>query len=177
MSLAGPSQSVAQTLKALFGIVFRRQSPERLHYSRERLVVVVIAAIALAIASHLWFFGMSLNHALVNLVFELGVLVVGLNLAWSRSRARHRLLKMTLALFLIGAAGDAALVTVSPIPLDSRFGILRQLLAIAIMLAQLVGAVNSVRFGIAVGWRTAAAFVAGYVAITLLLTELATLFL
>jgi hypothetical protein len=166
-----------QTLKSVLGITFKRQSPERLHYSRRRLVTVVLIALGLAVASHMLFFEMALNSALLKLVFELGVLVVGLNLAWSTPSARHRLLKMTLALFLISAVGDAALIATSLIPLASPLGPVRQTLAIAIMLSQLAGALNSVRFGTGVAWRMAGAYVAGYVVISVLLFELAALFI
>ncbi|MCZ6709634.1 MAG: hypothetical protein O7B25_04655 [Gammaproteobacteria bacterium] len=163
-----------QTLRSVLGIIFKRQSPERLHYSKQRLISAIIAAIAIAIASHTQFFEMSLNAALLKLVFELGVLVVGLRLAWAMSTARRRrLLKMTLALFLISALGDAALTALSVIPLDSQLGLPRQLLAVSIMLAQIIGAVNSVRFGISVNWRMAAAYVLGYVIVSMLLADLA----
>ncbi len=166
-----------QTLKSALGIAFKQQSPERLHYSRQRLVNAVLAALAMAFASHIQFFEMPLNVALLKLVFELGVLVVGLRLAWSTRSARHGLLKMTLALFLISAVGDAALTALSVIPLESRLGPPRQLLAISIMLAQIVGAVNCVRFGVSVSWRMAGAYVLGYVVVRVLLFDLAGVFL
>ncbi|MFP6815022.1 MAG: hypothetical protein VB949_05050 [Pseudomonadales bacterium] len=167
-----------QVLRSVLGIVFKRQSPERLHYSKQRLISAIIAAIVIATASHIQFFEMSLNAALLKLVFELGVLVVGLRLAWAMSDVdRRRLLKMTLALFLISAFGDGALTTLSAIPLDSRLGPPRQLLAVSIMLAQIIGAVNSVRFGVSVNWRMAGAYVLCYVIVSMLLADLAGVFL
>ena len=171
------SHPAAQTLKSVLGITFKRQSPERLQYSRQRLGAAVVSALGLAMASHMLFFEMALNAALLKLVFELGVLVVGLNLAWSTRSARHRLLKMTLALFLISAVGDATLIATSVIPLESPLNPLRQALGVSIMLAQLLGALNSVRFGIGVDWRTASAYVVGYVFLSVLLFEVAALFL
>jgi hypothetical protein len=165
------------TLKSLLGITFKRQSPERLQYSRRRLVVAVVVAVGLAFASHLLFFEMTPNAALLKLVFELGVLVIGLNLAWATRSARHRLLKMTLALFLISALGDALLIADSILALESALGPLRQLLAVSIMLAQIIGALNSVRFGLGVDWRMAAAYVAGYVVISVFLFEVGALLL
>jgi hypothetical protein len=167
-----------QTLRSVLGIIFKRQSPERLHYSKQRLISALIAAIVIAMASHIRLFEMSLNAALLQLVFELGVLVVGLRLAWAMSTTqRRRLLKMTLALFLISALGDAALTTLSVIPLDSQLGPPRQLLVVSIMLAQIIGALNSVRFGISVNWRLAGAYVLGYVVVSMLLADLAGFFL
>lgn len=168
---------MAQILSAVLGITFKRQSPERLVYTRARLVTAVALALILAMSSHLLFFGLSLNMALLKLVFELGVLVIGLNLAWSKPAARHRLLRMTLALFVISALGDGALTAVAAIPLESRLGALRQLLAVSIMLCQIMGALNSVRFGVGVGWPLAGAYVAGYVVLSQLLFELAAVFL
>ena len=139
-------------------------------------MTAIVLALTLAVASHMLFFEMSFNAALLKLVFELAVLVVGLNLAWATHSARHRLLKMTLALFLISAVGDAALVATSFIPLESRLSLLRQILAISIMLSQLVGALNSVHFGIG-DWRMAGAYVIGYVVASILLFEVAALFL
>jgi len=161
----------------VLGITFKRQSPERLVYSRQRLVTGVALALLAAMASHLLFFEMSLNEALVKLVFELGVLVLALNLAWSEQTARYRLLKMTLALFLISAVGDMALTALAAVPLQSGLGPLRQLLAVGVMLAQMLGALNSVRYGAAVGWPLAGAYVAGYVVASLLLYQLAAAFL
>jgi hypothetical protein len=70
-----------------------------------------------------------------------------------------------------------ALTTLSAIPLDSRLGPPRQLLAVSIMLAQIIGAVNSVRFGVSVNWRMAGAYVLCYVIVSMLLADLAGVFL
>lgn len=183
MSHSPSPQNVWQVLKSVLGITFKRQSPERLVYSRQRLVTAVLIALIAAMTSHLLFFEMSLNEALMKLVFELGVLVVALNLAWSpalpssKKTNRHRLLKMTLALFLLSALGDLALTLLGAMPLESSLGPPRQVLAVLVMLAQLLGALNSVRFGAAVGWALASAYVAIYLAASLLLYQLAASFL
>lgn len=120
MSQTPVAQILRQTT-ALLGIVFARKSPERLSYSRRNLIVSVFVALFAAYFAHTRFLGLDTPHALVKLVFELGILVVGLNFAW-RSRAdRQRLLRMTMTLFLISAAGDVVLILLSLVPLESIF--------------------------------------------------------
>ncbi|MCZ6616930.1 MAG: hypothetical protein O7E57_02265 [Gammaproteobacteria bacterium] len=48
----------------------------------------------------------------------------------------------------------------------------RQLLAFAVMISMTVGAANTVQYGMSVGWRMAAVYVLGYIALALMFYEI-----
>ena len=172
-----PVGQILRQTTALLGIVFARKSPERLSYSRRNLIVSVFVALFAAYFAHTRFLGLDTPHALVKLVFELGILVVGLNLAWRSSADRQRLLRMTMTLFLISAAGDVVLILLSLVPLESSLGPSRQAIAYATMLAMIAGAVNVLQYALGVSWRIGGAYALGYVALSLLFYDLTRLFL
>ncbi len=161
---------------ALVGVIFLRKSPERLTYSRRRLLLAIGLACPFAYVSHVWLLGLDTPHALLKMVCELIVLVVGLRLARLNQAGRatafqYRLLVMTLTLFLISIFGDSVLIVLSFVPLESSLGSARQLLAFATMIFMAVGAANTVQYGMSTAWRMAAFYILGYIALALMLFE------
>lgn len=156
---------------ALFGVVFLRRSPERLAYSRQRLLLAIGLACPAAYVTHVWLLGLDTPHALLKMVCELIVLVMGLRLARisHATSGQYRLLVMTLTLFLISLFGDVLLIALSTIPLQSPLGSTRQLLAFGTMISMALGAANTVQYGMSIAWRTAAFYVLGYFALTMML--------
>ncbi len=165
---------------ALVGIIFLRKSPERLSYSRTRLLLSIGLACPVAYGCHVWLLGLDTPHALLKMVCELGVLVIGLRLARlsqanSATVSQHRLLVMTLTLFLISIFGDLVLIALSFVPFESSVGQARQILAFTTMISMAFGAVNTVQFGMGVGWRMAVVYVLGYIALAMMLYEVTSL--
>lgn len=157
---------------ALVAVVFARKSPERLIYTQRRLYIWLFAALLAAYLAHTRLLGLDTPHALLKLVCELGVLVVGLNLAW-RTRASHqKLVRMTMTLFMISTLGDAVLLLLSLVPLESDFGPTRQAIAFVMMLAMTAGAINTLQYALAVSWRIAGSYALGYIAVALLFYDL-----
>lgn len=161
--------SAQRLLDDLLGIIYLRRSPERLVYSRGVLIAALVLAVVAAFAAHVLFLGLSLPFALLKIVCELGIFVVALNQT-ARTRAVHfRVLKMALALLLISALGDAALVSLSFLPLQPP----RQVVAMLVLGSQIFGGVNCVQFGLSVTWLRAAAFAGAYIVAALLFYQLA----
>lgn len=159
-----------RTFVDLLGVIYRRRSPERLTYARPLLVWALVLAICAALLAHLMLLGLDVPHSLLKVVCELGVFVLGLNLATRGRRVRvERVLKMAFALLLISALGDLVLVGVSQAPP----GIVQQLAVGAVVASQLYGGVNCVQFGLSVGWPRAAAVLAAFLAAALVLYEVA----
>ena len=165
---------------ALIGVIFLRKSPERLSYSRQRLLLTIGFACPAAFVCHVWLLGLDTPHALLKMVCELIVLVIGLRLARisqasNAKGSQYRLLVMTLTLFLISIFGDLVLLALSFVPLESPLGLTRQLLAFTTMISMAVGAANSVQYGMSVAWRMASVYVLGYIALALMLYEVTSL--
>lgn len=153
----------------LLGIIYLRRSPERLVYTRRILIAALVLAVAAAFAAHVLFLGLSVPFALLKIVCELGLLVVALNQTTRIQAVRYRVLKMTIALLLISALGDALLVGLSILPLQPP----RQVVAMLVLGSQVFGGVNCVQFGISVSWLRAAMFAAAYIVAALLFYQLA----
>lgn len=151
----------------LLGVIYRRRSPERLTYSRPMLIAGLVLAICAALLAHLFFFAMELPLAVLKMVCELGLFVLGLNLAVRARARRERVLKMALALVLISGLGDLALLILAALPLPDSVGVAR-VGAGLVVASQIYGAVNCVQFGMTAPWLKAAAIVVGYVVATLL---------
>ncbi|MCZ6643985.1 MAG: hypothetical protein O7F71_20605 [Gammaproteobacteria bacterium] len=165
---------------ALIGVIFLRKSPERLTYSRRRLLLAIGLACPVAYVSHAWLLGLDTPHALMKMVCELTVLVIGLRLARlsqqsSGSTSQYRLLVMTLTLFLISIFGDSVLVALSFVPLETSIGPVRQVLAFTTMISMAIGATNTLQYGMSVSWRMAAVYVLGYITLALMLYEVTSL--
>ncbi|MDA1073402.1 MAG: hypothetical protein O3A63_01405 [Proteobacteria bacterium] len=167
-------QSPLAAAYAVLLIIFARKSPERLHYTRPRLVVSVFLAVICAFLAHLMFFGYPINDALLSIVARLGVFVVAVNQTAAADKTRHRVLKMMLALFLISAFGDATLVLLSFVPPSDNLAPVMIAGVMLIYIAQLVGAVNSVQYGLSNTWFTAALYVVAYLVVVYIFLALAT---
>lgn len=161
--------SALRLLGDLLGIIYLRRSPERLVYSRGVLIAALVLALLAAFAAHVLFLGLSLPFALLKIVCELGLFVVALNQTVRIGAVRHRVLKMTIALFLISALGDVVLVGLSFLPLQPP----RQVVAMLVLGSQVFGGVNCVQFGISATWLRAAVFAAAYIVAALLFYQLA----
>ena len=159
-------------LNDFVGIWTGRKSPERLTYSRRRLILAIVTACLAAYLAHSSLLGLNAMHALMKIVCELAVLVIGLRFARTTSTSRYRQLVMTYVLFLVSLTGDALLWLLSFIPIQSGFGNARQFVAFAVMTGMAFGAVNAVRYGLSVNWRMASAYVLGYIALAVLLYEI-----
>ena len=152
----------------LLGIIYLRRSPERLVYSRGVLIAALVLAVIAAFAAHVLFLGLSLPFALLKIVCELGLFVVALNQTARTGAVRYRVLKMTIALFLISALGDLVLVGLSFLPLQPP----RQVMAMLVLGSQVFGGVNCVQFGVSVSWLRAALFAGAYIVGALLFYQL-----
>ena len=157
-------------------MIFLRKSPERLTYSRTRLILAIGLACPIAYVSHVWLLGLDTPHALLKMVCELIVLVIALRLVRlnqpsSATAAQYRLLVMTLTLFLISIFGDLVLIVLSLVPLQSPAGLARQLVAFTTMIVMALGAANAVQYGMSVAWRMAAFYVLAYIGLALMLFE------
>jgi hypothetical protein len=167
------TQSPFNLIKSVLLVIFARKSPERLHYTRPRLVVSIIFAVLFAFGSHVLFFGYPINDALLNIVARLGVFVVAVNQTAATDRVRHRVLKMMLALFLISALGDGLLVALAFVPPSDSLAQVMMAAVMLIYVAQLIGACNAVQYGLTITWFTAALYVIGYLIVVYVFLALA----
>lgn len=156
----------------LLGVIYRRRSPERLVYNRSLLIAAVALAVSAALLAHLFFYAAELPHAVLKMVCELGLFVVGLNLAVRARARRERIVKMALALLLISGLGDLVLLVGSVIPTTDVLGQMRQVVAGVVVASQIYGAINCVQFGMTATWLRAAGIVIGYLVATLLVYEI-----
>lgn len=139
-------QSVMNLTQALFRIVFRRGSLQRVHYSNNRLMFALFSCVGLLIAAQLWYFGNDvLDTGLLVFVCVSGVLITASWLTWKVPR--KRLMTAVLTSLLIAAAALLVLVLAAGLPLwdqaPARYGF-AGVLALVVML----GVSNSLQFAL-----------------------------
>ena len=156
------SQSPLAVVSTVLGVILRGHSPERLSYSRRRLFVAVGIAISAAYLAHVAYWLLDTPHAVLRIVWELGVLVIAVRQTPATVSTRHRVLKMLLALFVISALGDALLFGLAFLPetLPWRG---KLVLGYVVVFMQLVGAANCVCYALSVKWYWGLAWTLGYV--------------
>ena len=167
--------TILQQTMVLAGVIFARKSPQRLRYSKSRLNFAIGCACLLGYLAHTLFLGLDPPQALVKLVFEIAVLIIGLRYLSKTSLSRQKLMKMTLSLFLISIYGDGSLLLLSLIGTNSSSESALAWAAFGVMLSELYGASNVVQHTLEVSWRIGAAYVLGYIALVITFYELAIL--
>lgn len=138
-------QSFTSIGRALYRIVFRRGSPQRIHYSQRLTIWTLLALVMLAAASQLYVIG----NGAVEIILYLFTLLSGMYLAvaWSsRSVPRGRLRQGLQAALLILAAAHLALLAAAPlIPLVDP---LAYLMGALVGTVALMGLTNCVQFAL-----------------------------
>ena len=151
-------------MTSVLGIIYARKSPERLAHSRRRTLTSLLVAVALAYMAHLLLGELNPPQAILRIVCELLMLVVGIRFMPSTPNARYRVLKMVTALLAISMLGDGVLIAISfvafPAPLDN----VQLALAGLVYASQIYGATNCVRYALATTWTRATLWAAAYVA-------------
>jgi predicted membrane protein len=132
------------------------------------LFVTVGIAISMAYLAHVAYWLLDTPNAVLRIVWELGVLVIAVRQAPATSSTRHRVLKMLLALFVISALGDTVLFGLAFLP-ETLPWQGKSVLGYVVVLVQVVGAVNCVRYGLAVKWYWGVAWTLGYVVVVIVL--------
>lgn len=167
-------QSATNLSQALFRIVFRRGSLQRVHFTNNRFGFAIVACIGLLIAAQRWYFGNDvLDTGVLVFVCVTGLLIASSWLTWKASRIR--LMVALLSSLLIAAAALLLLVVASALPLweqpAARYGF-AGVLALIVML----GTSNSLQFALGCHRLKAFSYTLIFtVALVLLYTTLRTL--
>jgi hypothetical protein len=139
-------QSVMNLSQALFRIVFKRGSLQRVHYSNNRLMFALSTCVGLLVVAQLWYFDNDvLDTGLLVFVCVSGLLIAASWLTWKVPR--KRLMTALLTSLLIAAAALLLLVLAASLPLweqaPARYGF-AGILALLVML----GVSNSLQFAL-----------------------------
>lgn len=140
----GPVEVVVTVL----GIVFRGQSPERLTYTRRRLIWCAGIAVSVGYVARIAYWLQPTPHALLWIVIALGILLTAVR-RWPGAQ-RFRTVRMLMGLFVISALGDGLLVLVALLPLPRD---VMQVPGYLVAAVQVLGAAQCIRYGIRRPWH------------------------
>ncbi len=168
-------QTLSSLGNAVYRIVFRRGSPQRIHFSTRRMLVGGSLMLLAVIGAQLLFLGAdALDTGVLVFVLLSGLAIGSALLTWKVPRTR--LLPTLLACVLIIACGFTLLSLAGLIPQILGEGLgaaLRTGLLLAVGIAMLVGLGNSLQFALKSTTAMAYTYAALFgVAVTLLYTTL-----
>ncbi len=139
-------QSLSNLSRALYRIVFRRGSPQRVHYSQPRFLAALGLSIGGAVGTQLAYFGADVLDTGVLLFVLFSGFAVGVALlTWKVPRSR--LLPTLLAVLLVTAIGFCLLWALGLLPVNIS-ETARLIAAGLVGLAALVGLANCLQFAL-----------------------------
>ena len=155
-------QSVQSTARALYRIVFRGGTPQRIQFSSQMLLLAIATTLVTTIVAGRFFFALSAVEIGLMLFTGLSSLYIGAALL-TRSVPRVRLRASLLTVFLL--LGCAGLLLVLLIPLRASISQLPTIAGLLILLGLISGTTNTVQYAKGIGRTNAAFLTVSFVAV------------
>ena len=148
-------QSLSSLSRALFRIVFRSGSPQRIQYSDRLLIVSVLSFGVLLVASQVFFYAATIVETGLILFTSMTGIYIATALL-TRKASRMRIRTSLLAGFLLLAAAQAILLLIAPFA-DMISG-LRPTVSLVLGIITLMGVTNILRYALSSSLSLAALY-------------------
>ena len=155
-------QSVQSTARALYRIVFRGGTPQRIQFSSQMMLLAIALTLVTAIISGRFFFALTAVEIGLMLFTGLSGLYIGAALL-TRSVPRARLRASLLTVFLL--LGCAGLVLVLLIPMRASISHLPTIASLLVLLGLISGTTNTVQYAKGNGRANAAILTIAFAAV------------